>query len=738
MKIIAVLALLSLGSLSAAAQKPTPEQNPATDQKAANALVDRVGATGFIQVQAPSFHTLDAKQKHLAYWLTEAAIAVDPIIYDQLSRFGVRQKRLLEGVVAHPQGIDAATMRSITAFAKLFWANRGNHNEMTAQKFLPEFTVEQLKGAARTAQQNGAFRQAYGDLRPLPTPQALNQELDGLQASLFDPNFEPMTTAKSPQGGKDIIEASSNTFYFGVSQADLKSFKEQYPLNSRVVKGHDGKLSEVVYRAGTADGRVKPGISAVYLKRAIGYLQKAEALASPDQAQVIGKLIRFYQTGDFNDWLAFGSAWVQNNPPVDFANGFIEVYRDARGAKGSSQAFVAVTDMQLTNTMVKLAENAQYFEQKAPWLEQYKKRGIKSPVVKAVETLAETGDFHVTTIGDNLPNENQIRERYGSKNFLFTAASRALTTATGDKVIEEFGANPEVIARYKKYGEAADELHTAMHEVIGHGSGKLSPRLQGGSEHYLKEYFSTLEEARADLMSLWNAWDPKLKELGLVADQDEIAKAMYDSAALVVLTQLRRIPQGDTIEEDHQRNRALIANYVMEKTGAIRMFERDGKSYIEVTDYQKMRQGVGQLLAELMRIKAEGDYGAVKALVDKYGVHFDPKLRDQVLARYQALDLPTYWAGVNPELSISGASVKIQYLTDPVRQYLNYASMYDPSVAPKSSASPAGAAESKPGRKSKAKRDKVSSDERPSAKVVFGEVSWWELVDRWRFGPTTP
>jgi len=363
--------------------------------------------------------------------------------------------------------------------------------------------------------------------------------------------------------------------------------------------------------------------------------------------------------------------------------------------------------MPLTNTMVMLAENAQYFEQKAPWLEQYKKQGIKAPVVKAVETLAETGDFHVTTIGDNLPNENEIREKYGSKNFLFTAASRALTTSTGYTVIEEFGASPEVIARYKKYGETADELHTAMHEVIGHGSGKLSPQLQGGSEGQLKEYFSTLEEARADLMSLWNAWDPMLKKLGLIADQDEIAKAMYDSAALVVLTQLRRIPKGDTIEEDHQRNRALIANYIMDKTGAIRMFERNGKSYIEVTDYQKMRQGVGELLAELMRIKAEGDYNAIKALVDKYGVHFDPKLRDQVLARYQALDLPTYWAGVNPELTISGTSVKIQYLTDPVRQYLNYASMYDPSVVSRVTSS-AGVARGKTHAKSTANKANIS------------------------------
>jgi dipeptidyl-peptidase III len=253
----------------------------------------------------------------------------------------------------------------------------------------------------------------------------------------------------------------------------------------------------------------------------------------------------------------------------------------------------------------------------------------------------------------------------------------------GHSPIQEFGATPEIIARNIQYGQEAEELHTAMHEVIGHGSGKLSERLKGGSEAELKEYYSTMEEARADLMSLWNAFDPKLKELGLISNQEEVAKAMYDTTALVVLTQLRRIPKGDTIEEDHQRNRALIANYIMDKTGAIRMFDRDGKTYVEVTDYKKMHEGVGQLLAEIMRTKAEGDYAAIKALVDKYGVRFDPKLRDQVVARYKALDIPAYWAGVNPLLTArtgKGATVEdvtMTYPGDAVRQYLTYGAMYD-------------------------------------------------------------
>jgi len=650
-------------------------------------LVDRVGDTGFIQLQAESFKTLDVRQQQLAYWLTQASIAIDSIIYDQLSRFGLQQKRLLEEIIAHPQGIDPKLMARITDFAKLFWANRGNHNEMTSQKFLPGFTFEELREAALSAQKNGALKTAYADLPPLPTPALLAKELDLLKPSFFDANFEPMITAKNPQGGRDIIQASSNTFYEGASLADMKSFHSKNPLNSRVIKGPDGKLREEVYRAGTPDGKMPPGLYATFLKKAISCLDKARAVAEPPQAAVLAGLIRFYQTGDFNDWLQFGAAWVQSNATVDFANGFIEIYRDANGMKGSSQSFVSVTDKVVTDAMVKLAQNAAYFEQKAPWDAKYKKQTFKPPVVKAVETLIETGDFSVTTTGDNLPNENEIHEKYGTKNFLFTASSRALNDAAGSSSIEEFGPSPEVIERAKKYGDQAEDLMTAMHEVIGHGSGKLSDRVKGGAEPFLKEYFSTLEEARADLMALWNAWDPKLKELGLVTNQDEEAKSMYDTAALVVLTQLRRIPRGDTIEEDHQRDRALIANYIMDRTGAIEMFDRNGKTYVRVKDYQKMHEGVGRLLAELMRIKAEGDYNAIRTLVDKYGVHFSPALRDQVVARYKKLDLPTYWAGINPELTAEinadgqAAKVQISYPRDAVHQYLRYAAMYDPPLA---------------------------------------------------------
>jgi dipeptidyl-peptidase III len=646
-----------------------------------HALVDRVATTGFIQLEAPSFDSLTPRQQSLAYWLSQASIAIDPINYDQNSLYGLRQKRMLEELMRHPDRLNPQMRRKLSDFSKLFWANRGNHNEMTAQKFLPEFTSQELKTAASAVLAAGGFQVTPYNVPPIRNQADLDRELTVLQPSLFDAAFQPLITAKSPQGNLDILEASANNFYFDVSMKDLKNYHDAHPLNSRLVKLRDGRLEEQVYRAGTPDGKVPPGYYAQFLKKANEYLEKARAYAEPGQDQVLAALIRYYQTGDPADWIRFGIAWVQNNATVDFANGFIEVYRDARAAKGTSQSFVSITDRKFSGLMTKIAGNAQYFEDHAPWLPQYKKQGVKPPLAKAVETVIETGDFHVSTIGDNLPNENEIREKYGSKSFLFTGSSRSLREATGLGPLEEFAASPEEIAICRKYGDEASDLMTALHEVIGHGSGKLSPKLQGGAEAYLKEYFSTLEEARADLMALWSVVDPKVRELSLASSPD-VAKAMYYAAVRVGITQLMRIPQGDTIEEDHQRNRQLIVNYIMDKTGAIQKIERGGKTYLLLKDFDKMHQGVGMLLAELMRIKAEGDYAAIKALVDRYAVHFDPALRDQVVARYRKLDIPTYWCGINadltPKFDAAGkpSSVTISYPRDFVKQQLGYAAMY--------------------------------------------------------------
>jgi dipeptidyl-peptidase-3 len=626
-------------------------------------LVERVDKTAFIQIEANSFRSLTPQQQALAYWLSQASIAIEPITYDQFSRFGLQQKEILEAVVANKDKVDPQTYSQVLEYTKLFWANKGNHNEQTGQKFLPKFTAAGLKEALTKAGRKD-----------------LSAAVDTLQPSFVDPAFEPILTAKSPETGKDLLQGSSNNFYRGATLADLKNFKETHRLNSRIVK-EGGKIAEEVYRAGTPDGKVKPGLYAEYLRRAIGFLQQAQAYASSAQSKVIGDLIRFYQTGEYSDWIKFGSSWVQNNEPVDFANGFIETYRDVRAAKGTEQSFVCITDEKLSSAMLKIAGAAQYFEERAPWNVQYKQQATKPPIAKAVETIVETGDFHVTTIGDNLPNETEVHEKFGTKSFLFTGSSRAFDEAVGFKVIEEFGESPESIERAKRYGVEASGLLTAMHEVIGHGSGKLSPRLKGDDRSYLKEYYSTMEEARADLVAMWDVFDPKLKELSLVSS-DEVGRAMYDSQARVMLTQLARIPKGDTIEEDHQRDRQLIARYIMDKTGAIVLENRDGKAYVHVSDYKKMREGVGMLLAELMRIKAEGDYAAIKALIDAYGVRFDPKLRDQVLSRYEKLNLPTYFTGINTDLAARFTSdgkvtkVDMTYPRDYVAQQLKYSAMY--------------------------------------------------------------
>jgi dipeptidyl-peptidase III len=288
-------ALLGMPAARGQAEKPA----------AKSPLIARVGETGFIEVRAESFPSLTSRQQALAYWLTRASIAIDPIIYDQLSAYGLREKRLLEEIVGHPEGIDPGTVKNTTDFAELFWANRGNHDNSTGQKLLPSFTFAELKQAALTAQEHGAFKTAYANLPPITTPAELEKELDDLRPALFNAKFQPMDTAKTPLPGLDIVQSSSNTFYPGLSQADLKGFHELYPLNSRVVKDPDGKLREEVYRAGTPDGKIPPGLYAVYLKKANGYLEKAQAMADPQEAKVIGDLIRYYQTGSPEDWLQF-------------------------------------------------------------------------------------------------------------------------------------------------------------------------------------------------------------------------------------------------------------------------------------------------------------------------------------------------------------------------------------------------------------------------------------------------
>jgi dipeptidyl-peptidase-3 len=390
---------------------------------------------------------------------------------------------------------------------------------------------------------------------------------------------------------------------------------------------------------------------------------------------VLRALIRFYQTGDPKDWNAYNVRWIQNDATVDFASGFIEVYRDARGAKGSAQMVVAVVDQTLQPLMRNLAQNALYFERKAPWQERFKKLDVKPPVGKAIETVVASGDFHVSTIGDNLPNEQEIRQRYGTKSLLLTSSINAINQTRGARVAAEFLPDPSDTENYKKHGTWADNLHTALHEIIGHGSGKVA--VPNDPSTYLRETYNTLEEARADLVAYWNIYDPKLAELG-VPDVPEVGRELYRQVARAGLTPLKNYPTGDKAEEDHDRARLLVANYLIE-SGAFERVQKNGHWFVEVKDYDKAREGVGKLLAEIMRIKGEGDYAAGKALVEKYGVHFDPAVRDDIMARYQKLDLPIYSSGVYADLEPvkdkagKVTDVKVTYPRDFLAQQLEWA-----------------------------------------------------------------
>lgn len=645
----------SLLAVSVFAQ-PAPPSSP---------LVERIGDRGFLQVESPSFAKLSLPQKQLAWHLTRAAIQLDPIFYDQMSTYGLPAKRLLGALVEKPERLPAASRQAIVEYATLFLANAGNRNETTGEKFLPSISFEDFAKAVEQARSQGA---------PLGTKEQLARTLQELRTPLFDPKFEPKLTEKEAPPGEDILTASHNNYYRGVTMKDLQGFVEKHPLNSRLVK-KDGKLVEEVYRAGTPDGKVPPGLYARELAAVNRELEAAARLADPEQAKVLRALIRFYQTGDPQDWFDFNALWLANDATVDFASGFIEVYRDARGTKGSSQMVVAVVDQELQPLMRKLAENAVYFERKAPWDDKYKKLDVKPPVGKAIETIVATGDFHVGVIGVNLPNEQAIRQQHGTKSLLLTSSIHALNQTRGTRVVDEFRPEPDAAQLYTKYGSVADNLHTALHEILGHGSGKVM--VPNDPRTYLRELYSTLEEARADLVAYWNIYDPKLAELG-IADVREVGRELYRQVAQGGITPLKNYPTGDTAAEDHDRARLLVANYLVE-AGAFERLQRNGHWYMAVKDYDKAHQAVGRLLAEIMRIKAEGDYAAGKALVDKYAVRFDPAVRDDVLARYKKLDIPIYYSGVYGDLALvkdgSGkvSDVKITYPRDFLAQQLAWA-----------------------------------------------------------------
>ena len=628
--------------------------------------LEQVDDAAVVQLYADGFAALPADQKILIWHLYQAALAGRDIYYDQRYAHNLAMRAILEGVLTHPDGIPEDALAEITRYTKLFWINTGPYNNLTARKFVLRLEPARFEVALAVAAANGA--------RLPMAPGETTGELAARYAPMFfDPSFDPMVTNKSPGHGGDILEASANNLYDGVRMADLEGFDERHPLNSRLVK-RDGALVEEVYRLG---GRYHDEIS-----RIVGHLREAVPYATASFARALEALIRWYETGEEDDRAAFDIAWVQaHDTPVDTMNGFIEVYMDARGIKGSWEGLVYFVNPEKTEKIRRLAEHAQWFEDHLPVDPRFRKPLVQGVTATAIEVVVEAGDSGpITPIGVNLPNDQRIREAYGSKSVSLANVTVAYEKSTTDDFRHEFAWDDDEFARAKRWGAFASELTTEIHEVLGHGSGRMADGIAAQPQDLLKEQYSALEESRADLVALYFVADSYLATLGLVAgdEQPEMVRAEYEAYARNALVQLRRVREGTQIEEDHMRNRQAIVHWLMANTTATEVRRREGRTYYVMVDQVAFRDGVARLLAEVQRIKSLGDYAAARALFETYGVHFDPALRDEVVARVDRLNLPSYTGFVMPRLTPvyadegSIADVEVSYPCDLTTQMLEY------------------------------------------------------------------
>jgi dipeptidyl-peptidase III len=630
-------------------------------------LLERIDEAAVVQLYADGFAALPPGDKTLVWHLYQAAIAGRDIFYDQRYAHSLEMRDLIEAVLTHAAHVDAQTHAEVERYTKLFWINSGPYNNLTARKFVLACTPDAFGAAVRAAAADGARL-------PLHAGESIDDLLRRLAPMFFDAGFEPTVTNKTPPAGGDILASSANNLYAGIAMRDLDGFEERYPLNSRLRKSDDGRIVEEVYRVGGRYGRAIEAIVA-HLRAAIPY-------ATLPMAAALEALIAWYQTGAEADREQYDIAWVQDKAsPVDTINGFIEVYLDARSIKGAWESLVSYVNREKTTDIQKIAANAQWFEDRMPWAPEYRKAGVRGVTAAAIDVVIETGDSGpITPVGINLPNDQRIRERYGSKSVSLANVNEAYEKSTMPEYRREFSWTPEEAARAERWGALASELTTNMHEVIGHGSGKVEAHLNGSPQHALKEQFSALEESRADLVALYFLPDRKLVDLGLVTaeDHDAIVLTEYEAYARNALVQLRRIREGTQIEEDHMRNRQMIVRWLIAQTRAIDVRVREGKTYYVMVDPQAFREGVGTLLAEVQRIKAQGDYAAAKALFETYGVHFDPALRDEIVSRVERLHLPSYTGFVMPKLTPvvddAGAivDVGIAYPMDLAAQMLEY------------------------------------------------------------------
>jgi dipeptidyl-peptidase-3 len=629
-------------------------------------LLERVDDAAVAQLYADGFSALPLDQKLLIWHLYEAALAGRDIYYDQRYAHNLEMRDVLEEILTHATGIDPATLGEIERYTKLFWLNTGPHNNLTARKFVLKCTPDAFADAVRAAARSGA---AF----PLHSGETIDALIRRMEPLFFDPAVDTIVTNKTPGDGKDLLEASANNLYVGVSMKDLESFEEKHPLNSRVVR-KDGGIVEEVYRVG---GKYDKEIRAI-----VGHLEAAIPYATETMAAALEALIRFYRSGSEADRIAYDIAWVQDKAsPVDTINGFIEVYMDPRGMKGAWESLVFYVNREKTEGIRRLAASAQWFEDRMPWAPHYRKEGVRGITANAIDVVVESGDSApVTPVGINLPNDQDIREKYGSKSVSLSNVNEAYDKSTSAEFRKEFAWSPEEAERAERWSSMASELTTDLHEVIGHASGKIAEHLKGSPQSFLKEQYSALEESRADLVALYFLPERKMVELGLLeeADHDQIVLAEYEGYARNALVQLRRIREGTQIEEDHMRNRQMIVQWLLANSSAIEVRRRDGKTYYAMVDAAAFRAAVGRLLAEVQRIKAEGDYEAAKALFETYGVHFDAALRDEIVARVEHLNMPSYTGFVQPRLEPvrapdgTIADVNISYPLDLKTQMLEY------------------------------------------------------------------
>jgi dipeptidyl-peptidase-3 len=640
-------------ALFSVACSSSPSKSPSTAKAAsANAqrpyLLERVDDVGVVQVYADGFERLSKRDQILCWHLYQAALAGRPIYMQQRCAEALDIRDLCEEILTHSAGVDPTTLEHVRHYMKLFWVNNSPYNNLTTRKNVLAGDARDLAKAAEVAEKNGAKL-------PLQTGESARNLVRRLTPILFDPAYKPKVTDKNPEGGGDMLEASAATFYGqGVTAKDLEGFTEQYELNSNVVKDANGKLVEMPWRMGSPSDHIEAGLYAHDIAQIVEHLQAALPYAPELTRKALEAQIRFYQTGKREDRVAYDVAWVADKDSVvDTVNSFVEVYVDPRGKKGSWEGIVSYEDPKKAALIKSLADNAQWFEDHMPYDARFKKKSVKGISARSIDVIVETGDSGpVTPVGINLPNDQEVREQHGSKSVSLANIVEAYDKSTPTSARAEFCWDAAEVARAEKWQALTSDLLTNMHEVIGHASGQQAPDKQGDPSTWIKENYSALEEGRADLVALNFMLDPKLKELGLLDDPNEAALAAYEQYVRSGgLQQLRRIKQGDQIEEDHMRNRQMVVRWIQANSKALEERERGGKHYLVVTDARAFHEAAGRLLALVQEIKSTGDYERAKQLFDTYGIKFDPKLRDEVVARYAKLDAPAYTGFVMPRLT---------------------------------------------------------------------------------------